>query len=179
MESYVFFCAHEKSNLAKNADPTFFKTGFRNWKRATQKCSEQMSKAMHTNHYPLPKNKTSRCPIIFSQSCTATGIKVVFHENCGLLARQGAALRGHEAEEGNLHQLLKVRCEDDPGLEKWLSTRKHDYTSPKIQNEFLNLFANSIIREIISSIHMRPLLQYSIIIDGTQDIEGTEHVSRM
>lgn len=100
------------------------------------------------------------------------------HENCGLctaLGTPGAALRGREAEEGHVNQLLKVRCEDDPGLEKWLSTRKHDYTkSPKIQNEILNLFANSIIREIISSIHMLPLLQYSIIIDGTQDIEGTE-----
>lgn len=57
-----------------------------------------------------------------------------------------------------------------------LSTRKHDYISPKIQNEILNLFANSIIREIISSIHMLPLLQYSIIGHNipTQDIEGTE-----
>jgi len=47
-------------------------------------------------------------------------------------------------------------------------------TSPQIQNEMLNLFANTIIREIISSIYKLPLLQYSIIIDGTQDIEGTE-----
>lgn len=98
-----------------------------------------------------------------------------------VLARQGAALRGHAAalrghaaEEGNFCQLLKLRGEDDPGLEKWLSTRKHDYTSPKIQNEILNLFATSIIREIISSIHKLPLLQYSTIIDGTQEIEGTE-----
>ena len=33
-----------------------------------------------------------------------------------LFARQGA-------EEGNLNQLLKLRSEDDPGLEKWLSTK--------------------------------------------------------
>lgn len=90
------------------------------------------------------------------------------------LARQGAALRGHADDEGNLCQLLKLRSEDDPGLAKWLSTRKHDFTSPKIQNEILHLLANSIIRDIIGTIHKLPLLQYSIMIDGTQDIEGTE-----
>lgn len=178
-----FFCAqafgHEKSNLAKNADPTFVKTGFRNWKKATQKFAEHVQSNAHKVAVTTHCQKTKPVDVQLSSAKAAQQqesrrclLKIA--GSVQLLARQGAALRGHEAEEGNLNQLLKVRCEDDPGLEKWLSTRKHDYTSPKIQNEILNLFANSIIREIISSIHMLPLLQYSIIIDGTQDIEGTE-----
>lgn len=45
---------------------------------------------------------------------------------------------------------------------------------PKLKFEILNLFANSINREIISWVHKLALLQYSSIIDETQDIEGTE-----
>lgn len=49
------------------------------------------------------------------------------------LVHQGSAVRGHVAEDRNLSQLLKVRCEDDPSLEKCLSTRKHDYASSKMK----------------------------------------------
>ncbi|KAF3841502.1 hypothetical protein F7725_007364 [Dissostichus mawsoni] len=164
-----FFCAqafgHGRSNLAKNADRTFCNTGFRNWKKATKNV-QNMSKAMHTKLLSLPTaNKLNQSMSSFLQP--------KLHSNRNQDARQGAALRGHAAEEGNLSQLLKVRSEDDPGLERCLSTRKHDFTSPQIQNEMLNLFANTLIREIISAIYKLPLLQYSIIIDGTQDIEGT------
>lgn len=37
--------------------------------------------------------------------------------------------------------------------------------------------ANSIIRDIATEIRSQPQLQYSIIIDGTQDITGTEQES--
>ncbi|KAL1269055.1 hypothetical protein QQF64_031344 [Cirrhinus molitorella] len=46
-----FYCAqafgHEKSNLAKNADPAFVKTGFQNWKKATQKFAEHVQSNAH------------------------------------------------------------------------------------------------------------------------------------
>ena len=37
------------------------------------------------------------------------------------LLRQGLAIRGHDDNEGNLIQLLKLRGEDDPQLQMWLS----------------------------------------------------------
>ena len=89
------------------------------------------------------------------------------------LARQGIALRGHETKDGNLFQLLKFKARDDVRLSTWLALC-HDYTSPQVQNEVLQMLGNCIVRSIAQSIQMLPVLQYSLIIDGTQDVTGTE-----
>lgn len=52
-----------------------------------------------------------------------------------------------------------------------------DYTSPLVQNEILKLLGNNIVRDTAKSIQALPVLQYSIIIDGTQDISGVEQES--
>lgn len=93
------------------------------------------------------------------------------------LARQGTALRGHVEERGNLSQLLKDKAEDDPALHKWLETHKQDYTSPKILNEILGSMSNDIIRGIADIIRSLPVSQFSLIVDGTQDISGKEQES--
>lgn len=79
-----------------------------------------------------------------------------------------------DSEQFLAHQRsgLRGRAVEDRNLEKWLSKGKHDYTSPKIQNDILDLFAKIIIREIVTLIRMLPLLQDFIIINGTQDLEG-------
>lgn len=93
------------------------------------------------------------------------------------LARQGQALRGHDGDSGNLYQLSRLRLEDDSILAKWLTERRQDYSSPQAQNEILNLMSNAIIRDIANTIRSLPLLQFSIIIDGTQDISSNEQES--
>ncbi len=92
------------------------------------------------------------------------------------LAQQGLALRGHGNEEGNFHYLLLLKAEDDPALGHWLK-RNHSYTSPVVQNEMLSLMSNNIIRNIAEEILALPVVQYSVIIDGTQDVSGTEQES--
>ena len=92
------------------------------------------------------------------------------------LARQGLALRGHDNDEGNFKQHLEEKAESDPKLASWL-LRNHAYTSPECQNEILQLMSNAIIRQIAKNIHALPELQYSLIMDGTQDISGTEQIS--
>lgn len=89
------------------------------------------------------------------------------------LARQGLALRGHDDSEENFAQLLIYKSEDDPDLRKWLSSRI-DYTCPQVQKEILNLLSHSIIREIADNIRSLPQLQFSVIMDGTQDVSGKE-----
>lgn len=91
--------------------------------------------------------------------------------------RQGPALGGNESEEGNLAQLLRLSSDDASMLFEWLNSRSHDYTSPKIQNEMMSMMATAIVRDIGSEIRAQPTLQYSIIIDGAQDITGTEQES--
>ena len=93
------------------------------------------------------------------------------------LGRQGLALTDNESEEGNLSQLLRLRSDDDSMLCEWHNSLSHDYTSPKIQNEILSIMANYIVRGIATEIRSQPQLQYSIIIDGTQDITGTKRES--
>jgi hypothetical protein len=90
-----------------------------------------------------------------------------------ILARQGLAMRGHDSGEGNFDQLLKYKAEDDPCLSKWL-TRKKTYVSAPIQNELLQLFSCSIIREIADAITALPHLQYSVMMDDTRDVSGKE-----
>ncbi len=48
------------------------------------------------------------------------------------------------------------------------------HTSWDCQNEHINLMSSSIIRTIADKIRSLPVLQYSIIVDGTRDISGVE-----
>ncbi len=90
------------------------------------------------------------------------------------LARQGLAFRGHEHHQGNLDQLLKYKAEDDQSFTSWLSAKRGVHTSWDCQNERINLMSSSIIRTIADAIRSHPVLQYSIIMDGTRDISGVE-----
>lgn len=64
--------------------------------------------------------------------------------NC-FIARQALALRGNwkkdvQAEESsNFHQLVLLRSQDDPQLLEWLQRKSFRYTSPRIQNEMLEV----------------------------------------
>ena len=90
------------------------------------------------------------------------------------LARQGLALRGHDSAEGNLQQLLLLRCKDRPSMFHWLE-RKVAFTSPLVQNEILQLFANSIVKSIASRV--ADAKQFAVIVDGTQDTSRKEQLS--
>lgn len=69
-----------------------------------------------------------------------------------------------------------VRHEARQGQSR-LTDRATAYVSPKSQNEILNIMANIIIREIASEIRSPALVQFSVIVDGTQDISGIEQES--
>jgi hypothetical protein len=59
------------------------------------------------------------------------------------LSRQGLALRGHKSDDGNFLKLLQLRCEDDDDLKKWTEQKK-SFTSPEIQNEYLELMSHHV-----------------------------------
>ena len=101
-----FFCAqafgHGRSNLAENADPTFCNTGFRNWKKATQKCAEHVQSNAHKVAVTTHCQQTKPVDVQLSSAKESRRCLLQIVSSVQLLARQGAALRGHEAEEGNL-----------------------------------------------------------------------------
>ena len=95
------------------------------------------------------------------------------------LARQGIPLRGHEELDGNYSQLRLLCADFDANLKAWLE-RYHDYSSPEIQNEMLNLMSNAIIRGICKDIWESEPAQaaiFSVIVDGTREITGVEQES--
>ena len=66
--------------------------------------------------------------------------------NTFTLARQALPLRGKWStktkceENSNFYQLLVLRAEDNHSLKTWLTKKRGKYTSPKIQNEILQVY---------------------------------------
>ena len=87
------------------------------------------------------------------------------------IARQGLAVRGKEATDGNFVKLLELRSDDDDVLKRWL-TRTTSYTSVTVQNEILRIMAHMVLRDICNDIRY-----FAVIVDGTQDIQGVEQES--
>lgn len=172
---------HQEVHIGKKADTAFSSKGFNNWKNALVSFDRHQCSKSH--HHAVTVNAQEARPID-AQLSSVWAKKQKEARHClekivgsvQYLARQGGAFRGHEANDGNVFHLLKFIGKDDPTLSTWLS-RCHDYASPQAQNEFLNLLGNTIVRDIATSIRSLPVLQYSIIIDGTQDVAGKEQES--
>ncbi|KAJ8893351.1 hypothetical protein PR048_005942 [Dryococelus australis] len=74
-------------------------------------------------------------------------------------------------DEGSFQQLLQMRAEDCPELKTFLK-RNHNWCSPDIQNEMLQLLANELVRS-----HLCPKSSlYSVICDETCDVSGKEQM---
>ena len=169
-------------NMTKCAEVTFITTGFSNWKKVSGS-NGSFEKHQVSNSHLLAKQallhrlQTIPVPMLKQSSpmqlAAQTALKTIFSSIC-YLARQGLPLRGHDESEGNLLQLLKIRSIDVPELSQWF-TRKQDYTHHSIQNEILQLYSHTIIRNICDSI--RQAQHFAIIVDGTQDITRCEQES--
>ena len=85
------------------------------------------------------------------------------------LLRQGL---GHTEQEGNLVQLMLLRCEDCPCLEQWLVAKK--YLSHEILGELVGLMAKYILRKILSDI--REAAVFALIVDEATDVSQKEQL---
>lgn len=117
--------------LAKAKEPAF--TGFDNWKKAIKSFDNHQ----HTDTHQLAVSQLSA---VMKPTVTALLDDNVNHQQevarkslhkiCTLiqfLLGQGLAFRGHNADEGNLMQLLKLRAEDDDDLRKYLMRKPTSY----------------------------------------------------
>ncbi|KAF3859849.1 hypothetical protein F7725_000104 [Dissostichus mawsoni] len=167
--------------MSTKADPAFSSKGYNNWKNALVSFERHQNSKSHHHAVTVSAQEATPIDTILSsawakQQEDARHCLLNIVGSIQYLARQGVALQGHETQDGNLFQLLKFKAKDDACLSSWLS-RCHDYTSPPVQNEILRLLRNCIVRSIALSIQSLPVLQYSIIIDGTQDVSGIEQES--
>ena len=180
-----FYCAKAgEQSIAKNAEPAFTSVGFRNWNRAKETFLKHESSCAHKA--AIAQWLQQKKPLL-AQLSTQYANDQLKARNCLIsllkciryLARQGIPLRGHEELDGNYSQLRLLCADFDGNLKAWLE-RYHDYSSPEIQNEMLNLMSNAIIRGICKDIWESEPAQpaiFSLIVDGTRDITGVEQES--
>ena len=81
-----------------------------------------------------------------------------------LLSAQGLALGGahYDADmtsdsiggerESNFMQLLLLRKNEIPNLDAWLQKSRDRFTCPEIQNEFQQIMAHSVLRNIAAQL---------------------------
>ena len=92
------------------------------------------------------------------------------------LARQGLPLRGDGNEiDSNFAQLLVLHANDDPRIHEYLAKKTDKYSSPQIQNELLQIMANSIVHGIACTI--KDARYYSLMADEVTDSSNREQVA--
>ena len=190
-KALCFYCAkaHELGKTTGHQESAFCWTGFSNWKKGRDKFREHAASKAHQDALYA---STARPATEVLESAATKDMKTA-RENLTkivtsvmFLAKQGLAIRGHGNDEGNLLQLLHLRSSDCPDLKRWLQ-RKETFTHPECQNEILQLVSNEIVRDVVAEImgssedddddrDMR-CRYFAVIVDGTQDVSGTEQQS--
>ena len=168
-------------NLSKKAENAFSSEGFRTWKNAIHCFRKHEHSLAHKEgvmkwvHY----TKSSSVSVQIAQNLKTDQAKA---QKCLLnmlsslrfLARQGLAIRGHEENEGNFLQLLRLQSGNCSEMVKWLQ-RRGNWTAHEIQNEILEIMAHSVLRTITDRVKANKY--YAIIVDEATDISFKEQVS--
>ena len=160
------------------AEKNFLVTGFTNWKDASVKFAKHESSDFHKSCIESLTSADvgdmlNRESNYAKQANREYLLRLL--SSVRFLARQGLALRGDGDEhDSNLHQLLLLRCDDFPAISKFLERKQLKYTSPEVQNEFLSIMANQILRDIAASLHAAVF--YTVMVDETTDAANKEQV---
>lgn len=178
------FCSHcryssERGLLTEQRGrELLYSIWFDNWKKAHETFSHHQQSVTHRE--AILKNELMQQPSIEAQlsgsvqSEQERNRRMLMKQLSSLryLLRQGLALRGHDENEGNLVQLLKLHSEDCDGLKAWLEGKK--YLSHEIVNEMIRLMSNQVLREILYEI--REASFFSLIADESSDISHCEQM---
>lgn len=189
----VAFChtcvAAVRSKKLKNVsnDLTFIHRGYANWKDASGKtgafCKHESS-SLHKQAveviYTLPRTTPDVGELLSAaHGCekeTNRKYLLKVSQTVRYLARQGLPLRGDGSEiDSNFAQLLLLRANDDPKIHEYLAKKTDKYSSPQIQNELLQIMANSIVRKIAGAI--KDARYYSLMADKVTDSSNGEQVA--
>ena len=188
------FCCRNFPQPNKTPESTFVSSGYRQWKKATEK------DAGFAQHERSDYHKNAMCAwkefedhiqrgkaidkVMLSErdkqiSDNRHYIKEVARVLC-LTARQKMAQRGHceasgSLNKGNFIEILQLLSEKDSVIKTHLSSKTAKYTSPGIQNEILDIMAQTILGDICGEISQS--VWYSIMVDESKDMSGNEQLS--
>lgn len=183
---YCYICHNQfhKDNLKSvaNVEQAFVKKGFGNWKKAISRFqghqTSQCHKAAVEREFVIPNthsniidltNENAKKLRIENRRCLA-----IIVESLQYLARQGIPVRGHDDDESNFIQLVKLRSKDVNVLEDWIKDRGQSYLSHEIQNELLSLMSTHVLRNLVNDIGDN---FFSIICDEYADISNKEQLT--
>lgn len=180
MCSYCSSC-HKRGLLTEKVaggGDAFLTTGFDNWKKAQEYFIQHEKSVIHRE--AVLKLELMKQPTVISQLSSQAKQDQTQNRDMLLkqlsslryLLRQGLTIRGHVENEGNLMQLLLLRCEDIPQLNQWLLAKK--YLSHDILNEQIGLMANHILRKLLQEI--REATIYALIADEATDVSHKEQL---
>ena len=190
--SQKLFCSSCRSaqskgllTFSRNSKSAFVIDGFKNFKKAIERCREHEKSAMNSEVVmKLAAIKNKSCGIgaqLSSQLLTDQR----YHQEMLMkllgsikyLARQRLPLRGHREDskffQGNLYQLLLLQASDCPEMKTWL--QKREYISSEIVNEIITIMEQQLLRKLLSDI--RCSLGYSILADEASDVSHYEQLS--
>ena len=170
-----FYCATAvqlKMPMRGYMDTVFSTSGFFNWKKALDKFSKHDQSACHCDALSMVAAASTETMNVGTQLSAEYTEQKALNRKClfaimshiRFLARQGLALRGahYDADmtsdsiggerESNFMQLLLLRKNEIPNLDAWLQKSRDRFTCPEIQNEFLQIMAHSVLRNIAAQL---------------------------
>lgn len=186
------FNSTQSSTGTGRPEKAFTTAGFRDWKHATG------SKGMLINCFSHKQavvaweqfKATSTTGSVAEQlgSNRAEQIRKNRHyiktvaEVLLLCSRQEMSFRGHDESseslnKGNFKEILTLVAKHDPVVAERLfhGPRNAVYTSPRIQNDIINIMASIVRQQICTSV--QKAAYYSILADETKDMSKQEQLS--
>lgn len=163
-------------------DKAFTSAGFNNWKDAISKFSKHQTTDSHREAVErlitLPKQTRDIGETLSAEHHSEKKENrqqlLIILRSIRFLARQGLPLRGHDNQQSNLIQLLKLQGESDTSILKWLEKKSEKYTCGDIQNEIIQIMALGILREVAGNIKKNGF--FTIMADETADQSNREQV---
>ena len=175
-------CEHEKKFLpSTKRDLAFISRGFTFWKEGPKAFKKHQVSECHREAVDtlivLPRSTTDIAEQMSAQHKAEKAFNrqmlLVVLQSVRFLVRQGLPLRGDGDESGNnFIQLLRLRGVDDGGIDSWLNKKTNKYTSPVIQNQFLEIMALHILREMSGNIAASHC--FSLMADECTDCSNKE-----
>ena len=183
-----FLESGRKFSTTKKLRHTFTVSGFNDWKHALEKSRGFQQHEASDAHIEAVRAKAIFVGNIqgLDLQLNATNELQRIHGRIAIkcvvdailtLSRQNIAFRGHDANEGNLMQILGMVARNENGfLREWLR-RSQKWTSADSVNEILQLLHNDILRRVLKDVRESFHGLFGVIIDETTDIKNTEQTS--
>ena len=178
---FCYFCGkafqEQKLLLKKNTDLAFISKGFNNWKKAHDRFKAHIESENHKE--AISKLQTNEVKdigeVLSKEHMTEKAenrkyfMKVV--STIRYLVRQNIPLRGHDSNNSNFLQLMKLRAEDMPEINDWLEKKIGKYVHHEVQNEIIDIMAKMVEQKVLEPIQMS---DFSLMCDETTDSANLE-----